>query len=147
MKSVGHVPYGDSNSPFVPKGFFVVAEDGESGMETTTDSRSVVMSYIGALDRQDYDAALKLLHEKVRVRGPAGETFGKPLDFIEMLRKYQGRYDVKKVLSEGDDVCVLYDLKTNGPTVFMSSWYQVGGGKITSIQTIFDPRAFGPPTR
>jgi len=107
----------------------------------------VVLSYISALDRQDYGAALELLHEKVRIRGPAGETFGKPLDFIEMLRKYQGRYDVKKVFSDEADVCVLYDLKTNGPTVFMSSWYQVGGVKITSIQTIFDPRAFSPPPR
>ena len=109
------------------------------------DSRTLVMSYIRALDRQDYGAALGLLHERVRIRGPAGETFGKPLDFIEMLRKYQGRYDVKKVFSDGADVCVLYDLKTTGPTVFMSSWYQVDGGKIVSIQTVFDPRSFGPP--
>jgi hypothetical protein len=107
--------------------------------------RDVVMSYIEALDSQRYDDALALLHEKVRILGPAGETFGKPLDFVEMLRKYQGKYDIKKVFVDGDDVCVLYDLKTNGPTVFMSSWYVVRDGKIVSIQTVFDPRAFGPP--
>ena len=107
--------------------------------------REVVLSYIAALDKQDYETALRLLHEKVRIRGPAGETFGKPLDFIEMLRKYRGRYDVKKVFSDGSDVCVLYDLKTTGPTVFMSSWYQVREGKISSIHSVFDPRAFGPP--
>jgi SnoaL-like protein len=114
-------------------------------MEAKPDSRGVVMSYIDALDRQDYDAALTHLHERVRVRGPAGETFGKPLDFIEMLRKYRGKYDVKKVFSDGDDVCVLYDLKTTGPSVFMSSWYQVSDGKIVSIHTVFDPRAFAGP--
>ncbi len=103
------------------------------------------MSYIEALDRQRYDGALKHLHDRVRIRGPAGEAFGKPLDFIEMLRKYKGKYDVKKVFADGDDVCVLYDLKTVGPTVFMSSWYQVKEGKIISIQTVFDPSAFGPP--
>jgi len=103
------------------------------------------MSYIRALDGQDYDAALKYLHDRVRIRGPAGETFGKPLDFIEMLRRYHGRYDVKKVLSDETDVGVLYDLKTDGPAVFMSSWYQVRDGKIVSIQTVFDPKAFGPP--
>ena len=104
----------------------------------------VVKAYIDALDGQRYEEALGLLHERVRVRGPAGETFGKPTDFIEMLRKYRGRYDIKKVFADGDDVCLFYDLKTTGPTVFMSSWYQVKGGRIASISTIFDPRAFGP---
>jgi len=103
---------------------------------------NVVMSYISALDRHEYDEALGLLHENVRIRGPAGEAYGKPLDFIEMLRKYRGKYDIKKVFSDGSDVCLWYDLKTTGPTVFMSSWYQVRDGKIVSIQTIFDPRAF-----
>jgi len=103
------------------------------------------MTYINALDSQDYDAAMNLLHDRVRIRGPAGETFGKPYDFIAMLRKYRGKYDIKKAFADGDDVCLLYDLKTDGPTVFMSSWYQVKQRKIVSIQTIFDPRAFGPP--
>ena len=114
-------------------------------MERDSEPKNVVMSYIGDLDSQEYESALRLLHERVRIRGPAGETFGKPLDFIEMLRKYRGKYDIKKVFADGHDVCVLYDLKTTGPTVFMSSWYQVRDGKIVSIQTIFDPRSFGPP--
>ena len=107
--------------------------------------KKVVMGYIEALDKQDYDGAMAYLDEKVRIRGPGGEAFGKPYDFVEMLRKYRGRYDVKKIFADGDDVCLLYDLATSGPTVYMSSWYQVKGGKIVSIQTVFDPRAFGPP--
>ena len=62
-----------------------------------------------------------------------------------MLRKYRGRYDVKKVFLDGDDVCLLYDLVTYGHTVFMSSWYHIEEGKIASIQTVFDPQQFGPP--
>ena len=108
-------------------------------------SLAVVMSYIAARDQQRYEDALKILDERVRVAGPGGETFGRPLDFIEMLRKYRGRYDIKRSFADGGDVCLLYDLKTTGPTVFMSSWYQVRDGKIVSIQTVFDPRAFGPP--
>jgi len=110
----------------------------------STQPKDIVMSYIAALDDQKYEEAMGFLHEKILIRGPAGETFGKPLDFVEMLQKYRGRYDVKKVFIDGDDVCVLYDLATVGPTVFMSSWYQVKDGKIVSIQTVFDPRPFGP---
>ncbi len=111
------------------------------------DPKKVVMSYIGALDSQEYDRALEFLHERVRVRGPAGETFGKPMDFIAMLRQYHGRYEIKRVFADGEDVCVLYDLVTTPATVYMSSWYQVKEGKIISINTIFDPRAFGPPPK
>jgi len=114
-------------------------------MAASSSPLEVVMDYIKALDSQEYDAAMNHLHDKVRIRGPAGETFGRPYDFIEMLRKYRGKYDIKKAFADGDDVCLLYDLRTNGPTVFMSSWYQVKQGKIVSIQTVFDPRAFGPP--
>lgn len=103
------------------------------------------MSYIRALDDQKYEEAMALLHEEVRIRGPAGETFGKPREFVEMLRKYRGSYDLKKVFDEGPDVCVLYDLVAGESKVYMSSWYQVKEGKIVSIQTVFDPGAFGPP--
>ena len=109
--------------------------------------REAVLSYIRALDNGEYEKALEYLNDKVRIRGPAGETFGKPLDFIEMLRKYRGRYSIKKVFVDGEDVCVLYDLATTGPTLYMSSWYQVKNGRITSIETIFDPSALGPPPR
>ncbi|HKT22431.1 MAG TPA: nuclear transport factor 2 family protein [Nitrososphaerales archaeon] len=108
------------------------------------DSLRVVMAYIEALDSYRYDDALKLIHENVRVRGPAGETFGNPAGFVAMLRKYKGKYDIKKTFVDGDDVCLFYDLKTGGSTVFMSSWYQVVDGTISSINTVFDPKAFGP---
>ena len=107
-------------------------------------SLGVVMAYIKALDSYRYDDALKQLHEKVTVRGPAGETHGNPAGFIAMLRKYKGKYDVKKAFVDGDDVCLIYDLKSGGSKVFMSSWYQVKDGKISNIQTVFDPKAFGP---
>ena len=114
-------------------------------MSSENSPKTVVMSYIDALNSQNYDAALGYLDFKVRIKGPAGETFGIPRDFIDMLRRYRGRYDVKKVFADEDDVCVLYDLIMSVVTVFMSSWYVVKDGKIVSIQTVFDPRPFGPP--
>lgn len=109
--------------------------------------KEIVMSYVEALDGQRYEDALGLMHDNVRVRGPAGESYGKPINFIEMLRRYRSKYVVKKVFVDGDDVCVLYDLIIGGSTVYTSSWYQVRDGKITSIHTIFDPSAMGPPPR
>jgi len=113
-------------------------------MSTGTGPREVVLSYIQALDSQRYDAALEHLHENVRIRGPAGETFGKPLDFIEMLRKYRGKYDIKKVFADGDDVCAIYDLKTTGPTLFMCSWYQVKPGRSSPSRPSSTPAPSAP---
>ncbi|HYY91502.1 MAG TPA: nuclear transport factor 2 family protein [Candidatus Dormibacteraeota bacterium] len=92
-----------------------------------------------------YEDTLGCLDDKVRIRGPAGESFGKPTDFIEMLRNYHGKYDVKRVFADGNEISVWYDLDTSVARVFMASWYQVKDGRIISIQTLFDPRAFGPP--
>ena len=118
----------------------------EDDMENKNDkSKQVVMSYINALDSQKYEDALTCLDEQVRIRGPAGESFGKPTDFIEMLRKYHGKYDIKRVFTDGNEVSVWYDLNTSLAKVFMASWYQVKDGRIVSIQTLFDPRAFGQP--
>jgi len=105
-------------------------------------SKEVVLSYIETLDSQKYDAVRPYLSEKIRILGPMGESFSKPEEFIDMLSRYHGRYDVKKVFHDGDDVCVLYNLKTPAATVFMCSWYQVKEGKIVSIQSVFNPRAF-----
>lgn len=108
------------------------------------DSKKVVTSYIKALDDQNYELAGKFLDENVRIQGPDGESFGRPKEFLEMLRQYRGRYDMKKSFVEEDDVCLLYDLKISATTVFMCSWYQVNDRKIVSIRTVFDPRPFAP---
>jgi len=112
---------------------------------SSNNSIEVVISYINALDAQKYEEALRCLDDRVRIRGPAGESFGKPTDFIEMLRKYHGKYEIKKIFTDGNDVSVWYDLVISIAKVFMASWYQVKDGHIVSIQTIFDPKAFGPP--
>lgn len=112
-------------------------------MKSDRDAREVVMSYIRALDSGEYDAAKGLLAGGVRVRGPAGESFRSPDDFIGMLRSYKGKYDVKKVFSDGEDVCLIYHLATPAGTALMCSWYQVREGEIASVQSIFDPRSFG----
>jgi len=105
-------------------------------------AREAVMSYIKAMDDRDYAAARNYLADNVRVKGPAGEAFRSPDEFLKMMQQQHGTYDIKKVFVDGSDVCLLYDFVTPKVTVFFCSWYQVNDGKITSIQTVFDPRAF-----
>ena len=105
-------------------------------------AREAVMSYIKALDDRDYAAARNYLGNNVRVKGPGGETFRSPDEFLKMMEQQRGKYDIKKVFVDGSDVCLLYDFITPQVTTFFCSWYQVKNGKISSIQTVFDSRAF-----
>lgn len=102
----------------------------------------VVLSYIDALDKGKYDVAVKLISDEVRIMGPAGEDFGKPKDFLDMLKSHSGKYDVKRMFVDGNEVCLLYDFVTPQGRVYMSSWYKVENGKIEFIRTIFDPSVF-----
>ena len=108
------------------------------------DAKEAVMSYIKAMGDRDYVAARDYLGDNVRVKGPAGEAFRTPDEFLKMMEQQRGDYDVKKVFVDGRDVCVLYDFVTPKVTTFFCSWYQIKDGKIRSIQTVFDPRAFAP---
>ncbi len=119
-------------------------------MQPKRTAKSVVLGYLAALDRQDYAAARGFLNDRLPVTGP-GEGFDRADPFVEMLRRYRSKYDVKRVFADGEEACVLYDLATPGATVFMCSWYHVTGGKISAIRSVFDPRPFdrapGAPSR
>ena len=106
------------------------------------------MSYQRALGNQDYKTARSYLRDDLSFRGPlASHDTPEPLlKDLEQLHHIVKGVDMKKVFVDGDDVCVLYYLSTTGPTVYMSSWYQVKDGNIVSIQTVFDSRAIASPT-
>jgi SnoaL-like protein len=114
----------------------------EDIMQAMNSSTELVLSCIKALDTQDYDQAASYLSEKVRIMGPAGEAFHKPKEFVGMLSQYRGKYDVRKIFSDGNDVCLIYELSAGKAKTMMCSWYKVENGKIVWIQTIFDPKPF-----
>lgn len=107
-----------------------------------TNARDIVMAYVQALDRRDFAAAGQYLDDSVFIKGPGGEAFRSPGDFLKMMEQQRGRYDIKKTFADGDDVCLLYDFVTEKAAVFFCSWYQLKSGRIASIRTVFDPRAF-----
>lgn len=111
-------------------------------MNSETSAKDVVMSYIKNLDEYKYDDVENLLSEKVQVIGPAGESFKNPKEFLNMLRIYKAKYDIKKVFVDGNEVCLLYDMKTPKVTAYTASWYRVKNNKIEYIRSIFDSKLF-----
>jgi hypothetical protein len=56
------------------------------------------------------------------------------------------RSDVRKVFSDGPEVCVIYDFVTDTPAgaVPIVEWLRVEGGRILSVTLVFDRVAFKP---
>jgi hypothetical protein len=107
---------------------------------------AIVQSFKQSLEKGDVGAARKLLHDDLSFRGPL-DAFDQPEPYLAALAKLHPiveRIEVKKMFTDGDDVCVLYDMVTRTPagTAFIAEWLHVRSGKIASIRTVFDARPF-----
>jgi predicted ester cyclase len=114
----------------------------------TTEAKSVALAYIDACGRKDWDAVTETLDEHVQFLGPGNAVTGAGA-YLAVLRRIAPvwvRSDVKKVLSDGPEVCVLYDFVTDTPagTVPIVEWLNVEQGKIKSVNLLFDRVAFKP---
>jgi limonene-1,2-epoxide hydrolase len=112
-------------------------------MTTTTEAKDVAVACLQAWTSGDFEQARALLSDDVTFVGPLGRTKGGD-EYIAGVRQMAGSLDgvrISKVVAEGNDVCVRYDLVTKQaggiPTV---GWYELRDGKIAGVTAFFDPR-------
>ncbi|MEO8549215.1 MAG: nuclear transport factor 2 family protein [Kofleriaceae bacterium] len=114
----------------------------------TNDPKTVALAYIAACGRRDLDAVAPLLASDVRFVGPNGGLEG-ATPYLAALRRigpiWRGS-EVKKVFTDGPEVCVLYDFVTDSEAgaVPIVEWLQVEDGRIASVRLYFDRVAFKP---
>lgn len=108
----------------------------------------VVEQYQRAFGSGDVATARSLLADDLHFKGPFEEfhTADDYMHSVARLAQIVTGTDVKKVLSEGNDVVTIYDLHTNTPagTSNIAEWATVKGGKIATIRVFFDARPFAP---
>ncbi|MBE9463933.1 nuclear transport factor 2 family protein [Dyadobacter subterraneus] len=102
-------------------------------------AREVVLAYIKALNDEDFEAARKLVNHDLTFDGVLGKRDGADAYFKDM-EKMKFKYKVHKVFSDGNDVCLFYDVDMGSATALTSGWYHLKYGKISSLKVIFDPR-------
>lgn len=102
-------------------------------------SKEVVLTFLDALNRSDFQTARKCVADDLKFVGTLGTREGADVYFRDMERM-RLKYDIKKAFVEGDDVCVFYGITMSNVTVFCAGWYQLSGGKIRSFRVVFDPR-------
>ena len=111
------------------------------------DAARVATDFFEAWTSKDFDRARELLHDDVSFVGPI-DSFSSADAYLEALRQLSGIVtgaETQKVFVDGDDVCVIYDLKTAPvPSSRTCEWYRVRDGRIASISVVFDARPFAP---
>jgi ketosteroid isomerase-like protein len=107
------------------------------------DAEAIVTKCLGAWTSGDFATTRSLLRDDVSFVGPFGANEGVE-DYVaqlEGLSKIVRGAEQKKVIVDGDDVCVLYDLLTiPAGSLPTSSWYHIADGKIDAVRTFFDAR-------
>jgi ketosteroid isomerase-like protein len=112
-----------------------------------SDASSIVTTYVKAWTSGDFDTARSTLRDDVTFVGPLGTADG----VDECMRGLQGLKQIieaseqRKVIADGDDVCLIYDLVTNAAgTIPTAGWFHVRDGKIAAIRVFFDARPLDP---
>ena len=102
-----------------------------------------------------YDAAIK------RDLALARTYLADDLEFIGLFETYHSadeymaaltgllsitaRLDIKKIISEGNDAAIFFELETKAPaeaTVLVAEWHQFKNGKIVHSRSAFDGRPY-----
>jgi ketosteroid isomerase-like protein len=113
---------------------------------STTDATAVIATKsLQAWTTGDFAKTRALCHDDVTFVGPLGTADGVEdyMNGVRGLSKIVKAAEPRKVLADGDDVCIIYDLVTDTPagTVPTVAWYHVEDGKIASVRAFFDPRS------
>lgn len=106
---------------------------------TITNAKETVLSFIRALNEEDFSAVRKYLSDDFTFIGVLGTRTGADLYVTEMSRM-KFKYEVKKAFADDTDVCLWYNITMGDKTIYCSGWYELLDNKISKFQVVFDPR-------
>lgn len=115
------------------------AESNPQTMTRSADAGKTVLSFIDALNNEDFTGARNYVSNDMVFEGVLGSRNGADAYFNDM-EKMRLKYNIQKVFKDGDDVCLFYNIEMSGKTIFSAGWYRINDGKINSIRVVFDPR-------
>ncbi|MEO6849661.1 MAG: nuclear transport factor 2 family protein [Casimicrobiaceae bacterium] len=108
-------------------------------MAVENDAKELVLSFIRALNEEDFEAAGKCLSDDMQFVGVMGTRDGREAYINDMI-KMKLKYNIQKIFADREDVCLFYDINMGGITIFSCGWYKIVDSKIKSFKVIFDPR-------
>jgi hypothetical protein len=111
------------------------------------DAAKIAEEFFSAWTNKDFERARELVHDDLSFEGPI-DSFSDADSYLASLKQLSGivtGVDMQKVFVDGQEVCVIYDLKTAPvPSARTCEWYRVRDAKIAWVSVVFDARPFAP---
>jgi ketosteroid isomerase-like protein len=112
-----------------------------------TNAGEILKKFYAAVAKKDIAAARSYLNDDLVFVGlfetyPNAEAYLKALTGLLSITV---RLDVKKIIAEGNDAAVFFELETRAPaeaTTLVAEWHQFRNGKISRVESAFDGRPF-----
>src|SRR5262249_42207750 len=125
----------------------VVFTDYEVVAAKRSTAGEVLQNFYAAVVKRDLATARRYLSDDLVFVG-LFETYRSADEYMAALTgllQITVRLDVKKIVAEGDDAAVFFELETRAPaeaTVLVAEWHRVLNGKISHARSAFDARPY-----
>jgi limonene-1,2-epoxide hydrolase len=109
-------------------------------------AKGIVTDFIEALEQKDFKTVRSYISDNISVVAPGAvelTSFNKAEPLMTYLEHANlPPFDIKKVIADGNDVCLLYEVTYREPVkTFVCGWFHMNDdGKISSLRFVFDPR-------
>jgi hypothetical protein len=112
------------------------------------DPTSIALAYIEGCGRKDLRTVESLLAPNLTFVGPGNSVTGAAA-YMAVLRRLGPVWvssEIRKVFTDGTDVCVVYDFVTNTAAgkVPIVEWLRIENGRVAAVMLIFDRVSFKP---
>lgn len=103
-------------------------------------NNETVISFIEALNKEDFETARNLLNPTFNFKGPLGERNSADV-YINDMKKMKFKYEIEKVFENKNEVCLIYDINMGrGESIKTCGVYTLEDAKLSSLKVLFDPR-------
>jgi limonene-1,2-epoxide hydrolase len=115
--------------------------------ESAKSAKEIVISFLKYLNNGDLKSARSCVSDDFSCINPQGlpsfdsaETYFKNAEQWQQARQSGYKFVIKKIFTDGNDVCVFNDVIAGPITLFACGWYHLEAGKIRSLRLVYDPR-------
>lgn len=107
--------------------------------ESTKTAKEIVIFFQESLNNRDLKSARSCVSDDFVYTSPLG-SYNKAEPYFKHMEQSTLKFYIKKLFTDGNDICVFNDVIAGPVTIVACGWYHVEDQKIRSLQLTYDPR-------